>query len=282
MNNDLSAASCAIEALLVQANPRGMATLRQALRPGYLLRAAQQLLKAKGNIAIVTGFPVADTIETDGPAGAQVLYRALAALGQHPVIWGEPEMLAQFFPDFAHQPLTDPLGQLLPFPEDLGAVVVIERPGAASDGRFYNIRGQDISERCLCLAPVLADLDCPLIAIGDGGNEVGMGAAGEALKQLPIRPAVSGCDELLIGDVSNWAAYALALMLAAAAQQPLLDFELSALLDALVRAGAVDGVTAAPTATEDNFPATVGDALIAEIRGILATQHSFSVQDRSQ
>ena len=67
--------SCSIESLLTRQNHRGMDDIRQTLRPGYLLRAAQTLMNRPGNIFILTGFPVADTFETDGPAGALALYR---------------------------------------------------------------------------------------------------------------------------------------------------------------------------------------------------------------
>ena len=73
--------SCSIESLLTRQNHRGMDDIRQTLQPGYLLRAAQTLLDSPGNIFILTGFPVADTFETDGPAGALALYRLAQRLG---------------------------------------------------------------------------------------------------------------------------------------------------------------------------------------------------------
>ena len=73
--------SRSIESLLTRQNHRGMDHVRRGLKPGYLLRAAQMLMDSIGNAFIVTGFPVADTFETDGPAGALALYRLAERLG---------------------------------------------------------------------------------------------------------------------------------------------------------------------------------------------------------
>ncbi len=62
---------------------------------------------------------------------------------------------------------------------------------------------------CACFDYFVTEAHCPTIAIGDGGNEIGMGNALEGLQQLDIIPAVTPCDELLIADVSNWAAFGL-------------------------------------------------------------------------
>jgi hypothetical protein len=273
-NRRLQPVSEAIEALLVRRNPRGMATVRDALAPGYLLRAGTQLLRCTGPIAIVTGFPVRGALETDGPAAARVLYDTLQRLGRSPYIWIETRDWAQFFPDCAHQPLEVTAAD--PSVSPPGAVIVIERPGAAADGHFYNIRGIDISDQCRAVEDLLTACRCPIVAIGDGGNEVGMGKAGTALTSLPIVPAVSGCDELIAADVSNWGGYALAMMLQVlAGQRPQLP-NIPTLLQRLIEQGAVDGVSGAPTATEDGFDADIGHSLLTEIAGILAPSDAAS------
>ena len=76
--------SKAIEDVLVARNVRNMQVAQAALEPGYYLRAASYLRDCSGNVIIGTGFPVADTFETDGPLGAIVLYRALEELGACP------------------------------------------------------------------------------------------------------------------------------------------------------------------------------------------------------
>jgi hypothetical protein len=97
-----------------------------------------------------------------------------------------------------------------------------------------------------------------------------MGKAQAALAALNIRPAISDCDELIVADVSNWAAYALHAFvqwLDNKPQYPGLD--ISQALAYLVALGAVDGVTGLPTPTEDGFPDNAGSHLLEETKTIL-------------
>lgn len=272
------ALSEAIESLLVARNPRQMQRARAALAPGYLLRAARMLHQccdsdAHSTVIIGTGFPVTGTFETDGPAGAIALYDALASLGGQPMIACGPPLSDALAQDYrvlalaardvaaAEDEAREQLAQLKP-----GAIVAIERPGLAADGRYYNMRGQDISERCYYFDPYLALADCPTIGIGDGGNEIGMGNILGTLADMDIRPSVTRCDELVVADVSNWAAYGLLGLLGYIAGRDLLG-ELAPLetLNYLSRLGSVDGVTGTNTLTEDGMPVAEGLDVIAQI-----------------
>jgi hypothetical protein len=153
-------------------------------------------------------------------------------------------------------------------PPDL--VISIERPGTAADGHCYNMAGDDISAACSSAEPYLELATCPTIAIGDGGNELGMGKAQAALTALDIRAAISDCDELIVADVSNWAAYALYALVQWLDDKPHdLTLDIQQALAYLVAVGAVDGVTGLPTPTEDGFPANAGPDLLAEANTIL-------------
>ncbi len=78
------AVSSALESLLVANNHRGMQDVQSTLTPGYLLRAAHLIRRCTGRVYILTGFPVAGTFETDGPAGAMALYQLLEQRGAQP------------------------------------------------------------------------------------------------------------------------------------------------------------------------------------------------------
>ena len=278
MSDSLVAASIAVEQALVARNPRGMAAVRSALQPGYLLKAAQLLNNAGEHILICTGFPVANTFETDGPAGAIALYRLCKTLGKKPLL-------------LAGKPLIDALGDefescgLAAFDLEQAALeaetfyrthqadllIVIERPGHAEDGRYYNIRRVDISDEVRPFEPYVAQAPCPVIAIGDGGNEIGMGSAGAILHTLNIEPAVSTCDALIVADVSNWGAYGLVAMAQwLVGDAPLATLDPRALLEQLSAAGSVDGVTHENTVTEDGLPSSECESLLSEIRAILS------------
>jgi hypothetical protein len=261
-----------IEALLVARNPRGMQTLRAALEPGYTLRAARVLTAAK-NVIIGTGFPVANTFETDGPLGSIALYRALERCGSTCHIACARPLAAALEGDFRIIELEafDPQAgreearrNLARFAPDM--VVSIERPGLAADGRYYNMRGEDITADCAVFDYYLEDAQCPTIAIGDGGNEIGMGRVAAAVTALSIRAAATSCDELIVADVSNWGAYALIALMEAISGQALLErIEHRRTLAELSARGSVDGVTRENTLTEDGLPVEAGELLLAEL-----------------
>ncbi|GAB3278171.1 glutamate cyclase domain-containing protein [Parahaliea aestuarii] len=272
--------SVAIENVLVARNLRQMRVAQAALQPGYYLRAARLLQAAATResalILIGTGFPVVDTFETDGPVGAIALYEALAALGYRPMLVCAAPLAAALAPDFTVLELTagdldsacaearEALAELQP-----AAIVSIERPGLGADGRYYNMRGEDISARCGIFDPFLELASCPTIAIGDGGNEIGMGNIASAISALDIRVSVTTCDELLVADVSNWGAYGLIAFLGLWRRRDLLGaISPTAILDYLSLRGSVDGVTRENTPTEDGLDAGEGLAVLAELRAL--------------
>ena len=266
--------SSEIENLLVARNPRGMQTLQRALVPGYYLRAAQLLQSAKGTVLIGTGFPVAGTYETDGPVGAIALYRALETLGAEPIlVCGAPlaDTIANDYrvhkislgePATSKVEAQNALQQYQP-----SLIISIERPGMAADGNYYNMRGEDISPACASFDYFLSLANCPTIGIGDGGNEIGMGNVATTLEQLNIIPSATRCDELVIADVSNWAAHGLIAMLSILRQQDmLLGWDNLAILQYLSDRGSVDGVTRENSLTEDGLSADISEKLIKDLR----------------
>jgi hypothetical protein len=264
----------AIERLLVARNLRHMETARAALIPGYYLRAARLLRELRGTIIIGTGFPVSSTFETDGPVGAMALYQALRTLGAAPVIACGAPLSTALASDYTVLELTarDLPSARLEAAEQLRAlepqaIVAIERPGLAADGRYYNMRGEDITARCTFFDPFITQANCPTIAIGDGGNEIGMGNIADELAALDITTSVTRCDELLVADVSNWGAYGLIAILALWSQQDLLaNISPVNLLNYISARGSVDGVTRANTLTEDGLQVREGLDVIEALR----------------
>lgn len=266
-----------IENLLVAKNLRGMKSIQPELKPGYCLRAATILKDISGYVLIGTGFPVIDTFETDGPVGALVLYKALEKLGAKPVIvCGTPmaNILQLDYKVFVISEGSEEFGKaqakraLEHFKPE--AVISIERPGLAADGFYYNMRGENISARTACFDYFLNDAECPTIAIGDGGNEIGMGNVKDALASLNIIPAITTCDELIVADVSNWGVYGILAFLQIWNEQDLLsEVQPEVILGYLSSGGSVDGVTRINELTEDGLPASVGIQLINDIKHII-------------
>lgn len=283
---DLLKLSTEIEQMLVRQNLRGMAKLLPYLKVGCYLRAARLISESKGVVLIGTGFPVGDSFETDGPVGAIVLYQLLEKLGARPLLCcGEPLFSAlktdysclrlpihsSDAAEFARQSLQ----QLAP-----ELIISIERPGLAADGRYYNMRGVDISARCANFDVFFQQAVCPTIAIGDGGNEIGMGNLYQAVSQLAITPSVTCCNELLLADVSNWAAYGLVALVSKLKEAEtgggwLSYCQPAQLLQYLVDRGCVDGVTGLASVTEDSLPPEHAMQLIKDLQQLCVKNNNL-------
>jgi hypothetical protein len=275
MNKDEELAlSRRIEDILVARNLRGMKTVQPHLEPGYCLRAAGKLQQCRGNILIGTGFPVVRTFETDGPVGAIAMYEAFEKLGATPtIVCGRPLSQALSARYRVHEISVgdhdrreqEALEALQKFQPE--AIISIERPGQAADGGYYNMRGESISEYTACFDSFMNLSECPTIAIGDGGNEIGMGNVAAALRDLNIVPATTKCDELIIADVSNWGAYGLISFLSVWNERDLLA-EIVPLdtLRYISALGSVDGVTRINQLTEDGLDPGEGESVLRELR----------------
>ncbi len=141
-------------------------------------------------------------------------------------------------------------------------VVFLERLGRASDGRYYNMRGEDVSASTPPLDGAAIESlkgGIPVLAVGDGGNEVGMGnfreELAEALPGYTRCLSVTKASVALAVDVSDWGGYALAALLSLGEGNWVgaEESEIAQMLAAQIDAGAVDGVTRKKQPTVDGF-----------------------------
>ena len=220
---------------------------------------ALELLLLCKRPAIVTGFYAKErrAPETDGPMGAAILGRALKSLGKNVLLvtdWrcrGVVE--AASLPARGPKTLVASGGeQILRLRPDL--LVFLKRPGKARDGRYYNMRGLDITDvtdpldEAVSIAKDVSE-NLKVIGIGDGGNEAGMGLfLQELLLSEPefgkYFSVVKG-DAAIACDVSNWGAYGLVALMSCVTGRFLLHDEGEELqmIMAMLDAGAVDGKT---------------------------------------
>ncbi|MFE9690764.1 glutamate cyclase domain-containing protein [Micromonospora sp. NPDC005806] len=249
---------------------------------GGLLTAARSLAgRPAPDAAVLTGFfiPAAEppAAETDGPIGAVQLAAALRALGGQvrlvtdapcaPVVAaaiaaGAPGVPLEVAPLRGYD---DWAAGVLPRYARLSHVIACERVGPGADGRPRNMRGDDIGGHTAPLERLFTAGPAFRVGIGDGGNELGMGRLpAELVERVVDRGAeircVVGCEALLVGGTSNWAAAALVGALAllrpeVTTLRDLLRPEWSAeVLSAIVeRAGAVDGVRRRAQRTVDGL-----------------------------
>lgn len=240
---------------------RGFARFAAA---GLLLPAAQLLFSGERAI-LVTGFCIRTAMsgETDGPSGTLALADVLQQLGMRVVLVTDRhtvrllEVGATAY-GTAYQTLTlsqsqseadrEVLELLARF--DPTHVVAIERPGSAPDGHLYSMRGE-VLDGFVPAADRLLDPGHErryrTIAIGDGGNELGMGGLRTALKGRVAHGELIFCstaaDHVIAAGISNWGAHALAAALSLLAGRLLIRppaYE-RAVLEAQLAAGAVDG-----------------------------------------
>lgn len=290
------------------AGDRGMKAL---ICPGDLYEASKILaaLPEGSLVLVLSGFPCcvneSPPTETDGPPGAYAIARAAMALG-HPVIVVTDECNRAVFRAALDQ-LALPEGSkgsvaLECFPAKLdsdqqkrfdelsrtaGLMIACERAGPGADGNCYTMRGIDMNATGL-IAPLdemIANArdGVKFLAIGDGGNEMGMG---KVIDRIHASPKIQngekiGCvvpaDHLIAASVSNWGGYALAAGTALVKAEggsveewvkkclPTEQEEID-LLARCVAAGCRDGVSGKMESTVDGMPLETSLQCLRDIR----------------
>jgi hypothetical protein len=260
--------------------------------PGAMAAAARSLTQAQ-RVVLVTGFVArpAWAAETDGPSGTVVLGRALRRLGARVTYLADPPvtpLLAACLRaldepcDLIAVPAA-PAAALQMARKTVGALgpthlIAIERPGRAVDGGYYNARGTSVAE-------LNAPLDALFlrrrpgtvtIGVGDGGNEIGMGRVrARVVRDIPNGAKIASVvrtDHLVVAGTSNWGAWGVVAHLALATGRSTLlhtPKEEARLTRAMVRAGAVDGLTGVAQPSVDNLPLVLHQALLEALRGLV-------------
>jgi hypothetical protein len=286
--------------------------------PQHLALASLAFLRSPCTL-LLAGFPCNASSpnpgETDGMSGAVALAAAALALGQRVALATDASQAATLegllrsrgagacsvhaFPPkadagWAQGGLQWQRREALA--REFAHTVAIERPGQAADGCHYSMRQLPL---CALVAPLDALLTWQppggaqrrlSTAIGDGGNEAGMGSVlQEARQHVPrgaVIASVTPCDHLVVAGVSNWGGWALVAAVQAAARlglggaapaQPLsllpsVQQELQ-LASALEAAGVRDGLTGqlSPPGSVDGMQAEVHLGVLQQIRGMVDT-----------
>jgi hypothetical protein len=281
----------AIEALVCRDVGRKTAELIAA-SAGELAAAASSLGKAT-RVGLITGFFVprgeVAAPETDGPVGTALLAAALAACGVPARVAVDTPCAAavRAAVDSAgggvavdEVGVDEGLDRLIGDWRSTGVshAVAIERCGRSADGRPRNMRGVDVSPWTAPLDDLFLAGPWIRLAVGDGGNEIGMGKLPPGLIARTVPngekiACVTSCDRLVVAGVSNWGAYGL--MAALAVARPDWAARIATFLTAerdlavtratVDKAGAVDGVTALREATVDGFGPEIHGPLIDEL-----------------
>ena len=242
----------------------------------------RSLLNAE-RVLILTGFPVlssregAPVGETDGPPGAAELAAALGQIGCSVFVATDkvslslvtaalgaaaPAAKPVLIPNTGTADFTAGILQMLR-PSHL---IALERPGKGADGHFHSMRGKIIDQGVADTDGFLAlarEQGITTVGIGDGGNELGMGALREQVAaSVPYGAEIAArlpADYTLTSGVSNWWGAGLAALLSYKTGEDLLlnPEKGQELLRAVVEAGGVDGCTGMRAMTVDGLPLQV-------------------------
>lgn len=262
--------------------------------PANPLDRLQEALQEITGVVILTGFPVRlglhnFTGETDGPLGAANLAFAFESIGVP--VWLLTDEEAYWVVNAAVtrrgckcRPLMLPRYEADEFiAAQLDAikpshVLTIERPGKARDGHYHNMRGGIIDAMFVDASSIIEaarERGITTISIGDGGNEIGMGALAETIeKYVPHGEAICArevADIALISGVSNWWGWGVSALLSRMYGINLLpsdDME-RGMLHEMVLAGSVDGCTKKPEETVDNLPMEVHLGVLSNVRSAM-------------
>jgi len=276
-----------VKEIVLQHGSRGMDYLKGYIPDDIYKTCAASLLKDDRKVALITtGFFVKNSAETDGPPGAYFLYLALQKLGYEVKLLVDPIVYPLMCKHVGYEVLINmPLGdevdteataQLIR--EDLNPSVIIstERCGRASDGKYKNMSGIDIGSHTAKIDEVFQILDEQSfsIAIGDGGNEIGMGnLTAEINRHLDLDPCQVTVDTLLIATVSNWGVYGLIAELASQVKNPSILPCAEAQYDfvkSIVSMGAVNGMSGIPECIVDGFDSQVEKQIMSDLSQYIA------------
>lgn len=269
---------------VMEADPGNRGLTRDVPRPD-LAALGRSLLEA-GEVFILSGFPVqkaGGAGETDGPVGACDLAAVLCSLEKKvTVLTDEPSCAALLTACEQYAPGAE----VLCVPHRGGPafcyrllkqrrpthIIAIERPGKGRDGHYHNFRGEWIDELLSDTDLLMQTENAVKIGIGDGGNELGMGALRSQIERQVERGdlicAEAKADFTLTSGVSNWWGWGIRAVLTALTGRDLMPTEQQewALLRAIVAQGCVDGVTGQAELTVDHLSQEENLAVLRALR----------------
>ena len=275
-----------IEAAIHRDVGRGVAPLFAASTGGLWGAVSALTASPPRAVGLLTGFFVPGgtppAAETDGPAGAALLAAAFAKAGVPCRVLTDDSCRSACVaalrgagvpavPVDSVAPDADPDAAIATWRcHGIDWAIAIERCGPSADGIARNMRGEDVGRFTARLDRVFSAGPWRTIAIGDGGNEVGMGSLPPGLIARTVAfgaaiACVTPADYLITAGVSHWGAYAL---IAAMGWPECLDPAIDRrILETLVRDGpAVDGVTLGRTLTIDGIDLATHAVRMAALR----------------
>lgn len=265
-----------IDEIILQYSTRGMDKLNDdCIRNSCEVASKNFLNIKKGNIFLYTGFYVNGFAETDGPLGTYFLARALTILGFKPIVITD-DYCKNYFKEFETLYLSHEDCNLENLENILSKYnpvchISIERCGKNAKDTYTNAAGKDISQFTPPIDRLfeLGSISKPTFAIGDGGNEIGMGNFKSYIKKnLNIEPSSVHTKFLIIASVSNWGAYGFIAYLEKYFEESLLPSfeEVNSYLEYIVSLGSVDGIKGVSAMSVDGKEWIIEKQILEELK----------------
>ncbi len=180
------------------------------------------------------------------------------------------------------------------------ACVAVERPGRNAQGRHHFALGGDVSSWIAPIDDLYEEVrrrGALTVAIGDFGNELGMGAIADAVRRETPAGADCGCgcgggvacpidaDVTLACSVSDWGAYAVAACLAHVARDPAALVGAGVyrrVCEATIAAGAIDGTSTLAIPHIDGVDDAYNARLLETMRAVVAYPNRSPEHGRSR
>lgn len=274
-------------------------------------------VKPRDTVIICCGFfdPPSMITEGDGPIGAVLLGRALAAaLGATPVFLTEVTNMARveelvratgleildvelartsafkaaviplpIDPQRAQTLATETMQRVRP-----SAMICIEKPSPTQAGTYHIGSGIDVT-------PLVGKVDYFVnaaqqfgaftVGIGDGGNEAGMGLIPDAIRTHVSTGKIIGTvvktDVLVVATIANWGAYAIEACLAAALHLPEAIHSNAMeqrVLDASVRTGMIDPMSGRAEGWVDGTPPICSLSVLELLRQLVELRVDYKTR----
>ena len=266
----------------------------RGLPAGEIDTPAKLLIESLASVrraVLLTGFPVrlpdgSFVGETDGPLGIADAAWALEQSGAEVITLTDRACFRQLEAAVRARGCASGAG-LIPetgqedFLEKLFAdfapthLITLERPGKARDGHFYSMRGRVIDDMITDAEGILETARrhrSAIISVGDGGNELGMGALRPLVEERAAHGelicADAAADIALVSGVSNWWGFGIAAVLSLLCGRDLLPSPetVRSVLKAVIASGGADGCTARREETVDGLPPEVHIAVLNDVR----------------
>lgn len=263
-----------IEDIILSNDRKGISRLKKYLSNNFCEKAAECIAQNLSRTLVLTGFYVDGTCETDGLASAISLAKVLKREGSQ-VTFVTDKYCSYVLKRLSNSPVINfPIDDKAEsFSENLirklspTLIISIERCGKSEDGRYYNFILNDITNNTSKLDTLFDKVEHS-IAIGDTGNEIGMGNLFEEIKKEKVflMPSTTKAEHLVISSTSNWGVYGLISYISKFLKKDYFyNIKDKEIIMKLVNFGAIDGISEKNEPTVDTYTLEETEEIIKEL-----------------